>query len=89
MAIDWKVKFTKKETGHYSATFQRFDDTAPDVILNTVNIGDAILETKEQEDALWDLVRKLYEKQIIAPAVITKNEDLESKGRIALIAKET
>lgn len=88
MAIDWKIKFTRKPTGHYSATFQRFDDAESDVILNTVNIGDAILDTKEQEDAFWDLVYKQYEKQIVASAIITKNAELESTGREALVAKE-
>jgi len=85
MAIDWKVKFTKKPTGHYSAIFQRFDTVAPEVMLNTVNIGDAILETPEQETALWDLVYKQYQKQ---PASDLRIAELESKGQTALMAKE-
>jgi len=85
MAIDWKVKFTKKSTGHYSAIFQRFNTAEPEVILNTVNIGDAILETPEQEKTLWDLVFKQYQKQPIPDLRIA---DLESKGQIALVAKE-
>lgn len=83
--IDWKVKFTLKATGHYSAAFQRFDDAEPDVILNTVNIGDAILETDEQKKALWDLVYAQYEKQ---PTVDPNIAILESEGKTALVAKE-
>lgn len=95
MAIDWKVKFTKnknttineleKSVTHYSAVFQRFDDTEPDVILNTVYIGDAILETPEQKIALWNLVYKQYQKQPVSDSTIG---DLESAGKIALVAKE-
>ena len=95
MAIDWKVKFTKNSNVmlnvtqepvvHYSAIFQRFDDAVPEVILNTVNIGDAILETEEQKKALWDLVYKQFQKQPVPDSTI---EDLESVGRTALVAKE-
>ena len=85
MAIDWKVKFTLKATGHYSAVFQRFDDATPEITLNTVNIGDAILETDEQKKALWDLVFEQYQKQPVIDLAIT---DLESAGRTALLAKE-
>jgi len=100
MAIDWKVKFAKntnitlnKETqepeSHYSATFQRFDDVSPEVILNTVSIGDAILETPEQEKALWDLVFKQYEKEaarIFADSA--RITELQDAGKVVLVAKE-
>lgn len=83
--IDWKVKFTSKASGHYSAIFQRFDDAEPDVILNTVSIGDAILDTDEQKKALWDLVYAQYQKQpVVDPNVAT----LETEGKTALVAKE-
>lgn len=85
MAIDWEAKFTRKATGHYSAVFRRFDTEAPDVTLNTVNIGDAILETDEQKKALWDLVFKQYQKQ---PVPDTTIDDLETAGRTAMLAKE-
>lgn len=85
MAIDWEIKFIRKETGHYSAVFRRFDTEAPDVTLNTVNIGDAILKTPEQKTALWDLVFKQYEKQPVPDATVAK---LESDGRTALVGKE-
>ena len=85
MAIDWKVKFTLKATGHYSAVFQRFDDAEPDIILNTVNIGDAILDTDKQKKALWDLVYAQYQKQPVLNSTIT---DLEDAGKTALVAKE-
>lgn len=85
MAIDWKVKFTLKTNGHYSAIFQRYDDAASDIILNTVNIGDAILETDDQKKALWDLVHTQYKKQPVIDPTIIK---LESDGRTALVAKE-
>lgn len=84
--IDWKVKFTLKSSGHYSAVFQRYDTTAPDIILNTVNIGDAILDTDDQKKALWDLVYTQYQKQPVIDSTITA---LESAGKAALVAKET
>lgn len=85
MAIDWKVKFTLKASGHYSAVFQRYDDAEPDLILNTVNIGDAILDTDEQKKALWDLVYAQYQKQpVVDPAIA----GLEDEGKTALVAKE-
>ena len=89
MAITWDVKFTKKPDGHYSAVFQRFDDVEPEKILNTVNIGDAILETLEQEKALWDFVYSRYEKEA---AHISANSaritELQDTGKIAIVAKE-
>lgn len=86
MAIMWEPKFTKKANGHYSATFRRYDDADPDISLGDINIGDAILETDEQKEALWDLVWKQYEKNkpIIDPTIA----ELESAGKISLEAKE-
>lgn len=89
MAINWNVKFTKKSNGHFSATFQRFDDVAPEVILNIVPIGDAILETPEQEKALWDFVYGRYEKEaahILANSA--RIAELQDAGKVALVAKE-
>ena len=85
MAIDWKVKFTKKDNGHFSAVFDRFDTVAPDTILQTVTIKDAILENQEQKDALWSQVKKAQEDQA---AVDSEIADLESVAKTALLAKE-
>ena len=85
MAIDWKAKFTQKSNGHYSATFQRFDTIAPDVILQTVQITDAILDTEEQKLKLWDQVKAAQEQQA---AVSTSEANLETAAKTALLAKE-
>lgn len=85
MAIDWKVKFTLKGNGHYSGTFQRYDTIEPEIMLNIVNIGDAILDTDEQEKALWDLVFAQYQKQSFIDPNIA---NLETAGKTALVAKE-
>ena len=89
MAIKWKSDFSKNPNGHYSAIFSRYDEAEPDVILNTVNIGDAILETKAQEKALWDFVYARYEKKanrISADSV--RITELQEAGSVALNAKE-
>jgi len=85
MAIDWKVKFTLKSNGHYSALFERFDTIAPDVMLQTVPIVDVILETQEQKDALWTKVKGEQQSQADDAALIAA---LESEGKTALLAKE-
>ena len=85
MAIDWKVKFTSKPNGHYSALFERFDTLAPDVMLQSVPILDAILETQEQKDALWTKVKGEQQSQADDAALIAA---LESEGKTALLAKE-
>lgn len=86
MAIKWESKFTLKATGHYSATFRRFDDADPDVSLGNVNIGDAILETDAQKKALWDLVWAQYEKN--KPLVDPTIAELESATKANLEARE-
>ena len=85
MAIDWKVKFTLKSNGHYSALFERFDTIAPDVMLQTVPIVDVILETQEQKDDLWAKVKAEQESQATVNSTIAS---LESAGKTALLAKE-
>jgi hypothetical protein len=85
MAIDWKVKFTEKQNGHYSAVFNRFDTVAPDVMLQTVNILDAILDTDAQKNALWDQVKA---EQVKQAAINSTVADLETTGKTALMAKE-
>lgn len=85
MAIDWKVKFTKKKNGHYSAVFERFDTVAPDTILQSVKIVDAVLDTQQQKDALWSQVKNLQEAEA---AVMKDQATLESEGKNALLAKE-
>lgn len=85
MAIDWKVKFTEKANGHYSATFNRFDTVAPDVMLETVNINDAILDTDQQKKALWDMVKANQVEQATTNSTIAA---LETAGKTALLAKE-
>ncbi len=86
MAIKWEAKFTLKATGHYSATFRRFDDADPSVMLGSVEIGDAILETDEQKKALWDLVWAQYEKR--KPIIDPATAELESAAKLNLEAKE-
>jgi len=86
MAITWDAKFTKKATGHYSAMFRRFDDANPDTALGSVSIGDAILETDEQEKALWDLVWAQYEKnKVVADSIISR---LQADAKTNLEARE-
>jgi regulator of protease activity HflC (stomatin/prohibitin superfamily) len=85
MAIDWKIKFTQKPNGHYSAVFQRFDTLSPDVVLQTVSILDAILDTQEQQDALWNQVKAEQERQA---AVNGSEAALETDAKTALLAKE-
>ena len=85
MAIDWKVKFTEKTNGHYSAVFNRFDTVTPDAMLETIRILDAILETPEQKEALWNQVFAKHEAQAGVDATIAS---LESDAKTALLAKE-
>lgn len=85
MSIDWKVKFTLKTNGHYSAVFKRFDTVAPDVMLETIPILDAILDTPEQKTALWNQVFAKHEEEATENATIAA---LETDSKIALLAKE-
>lgn len=85
MAIDWKVKFTKKTNGHFSAIFNRFNTVAPEVMLETIPILDAVLDTPEQKEALWNQVFATHQEESSDAAEIAA---LESDGKIALLAKE-
>ena len=58
---------------------------APDVMLQTVPILDAILETQEQKDALWTKVKGEQQSQADDAALIAA---LESEAKTALLAKE-
>jgi hypothetical protein len=86
MAIDWKVKFTLKDNGHYSAVFDRYDTVAPDVMLETIPIKDAILDTDDQKKDLWDQVWANHLEIANDNANVA---DLETAGKTALNAKET
>jgi len=85
MAIDWKVKFTLKSNGHYSALFERFDTLAPNVILESVPILDVILETDQQKENLWAQIWAEHESQASVNSTIAS---LESAAKAALLAKE-
>jgi len=85
MAIDWKIKLTLKKNGHYSAVFSRFDTVAPDVMLQTVDILDAILDTKAQEDALWNQVKASQLEQSTTNSTIAL---LETTAKTELMKKE-
>jgi len=85
MAIDWRVAITLKNNGHYAGMFERFEDSKPDVVLDTIVIHDAVLDTDEQKAALWDTVWEAREEQ---SATHPHLAELEGEGRTELLKKE-